>query len=386
MTKIAYLLTTTPYDDRRQYIRQAPSLRAAGDDVHYIAGLPEGAHELQLNELHLSARQRSWSRKTGALNLYGLVKSLHPEIIQLCSIEQLPLGILLKLTSKIKVIYDCREDMAPSLLNHRDGIPKPVRMVLYYMVLALEFLAAKLFDGIVTADPFVYDKHKGMPVKRKMVFYNAAQLRDFKDDYLPLPQRKHDLVVMGSMSSRTGVLDVLAAVGLLKNGGKTVSLLLLGEPDKAVMGMINEKLERYDIREQVTITGKMPHLEVPEVLSSCKIGIVPLHDHEKFRNNIACKALEYMACGMPCICSDLRPQRLFMSEPDNGYFYEAGNIYALKEKIETLLDSEQGMETVGKRNRALVENSWNAEKFEAEYAEFYKTLSDLPLRTPFASR
>lgn len=378
MSKIVFLLTTTPWSDRRQYIRQAPALRAGGHDIVYMTGLPDKKLKEDFKFVNISVAQRKLSRLMGATNLFFKVKRASPEVIQLCSIEQLPLGLLLKAFTRIKVIYDCREDMAPSLLQHRDSVPKVVRVILYHSVNILERLAALMFDGIVTADPFVYEKHNRMPETRKMVFYNAAQLRDFNTNYPKLLDRDYDLVIMGSMSPRTGVLDVITAVGELHKEGRDIKLLLLGKPDASVSDVIDQRLNEYDIKSLVTITGKIEHKKVPSVLATARIGVVPLLDFEKFRNNIACKAFEYMACGMPCICSDLRPQRLFISDPDNGRFYDPGDVKKLKKNVEELLADDLMMQKIGDRNRSLVEEKWNAELFESEYVTFYKYIIDNP--------
>ena len=380
MSKVAFLLTTTPWNDRRQLIRQAPALKDAGHEVVYIAGFPGDYNKGLFDCENLTSRQRKLSRVTGALNLFFRVIRIKPDVIQMCSIEQLPLGIFLKIFTKIKVVYDCREDMAPSLLVHRDGISKPVRWLLYYMVNILELCAAKLFDGLVTADPFVFEKKAGMPDTRKMVFYNAAQLRDFKANYSALESREFDLVVMGSMSPRTGVLDVITAIGELYNECIPVRLLLLGEPDSSVTGEMNDLFNKYQIHDLVKVTGKIPHQKVPDVLAKAKIGVVPLLDYEKFRNNIACKAFEYMACGMPCICSDLRPQRVFIEDSVNGRFYKPGDVEALKIIIPDMLSRKRDLQRMGERNRNLVEEKWNAEIFEEELKGFYKHILNLPNR------
>lgn len=381
MTSIAFVLTTTPWSDRRQHVRQAPALRGAGFEIIYFSGEVPADQRHSFDYRTISPGNRRRARRTGALNCYWAIKAAHADFVQLCSLEQLPLGIALKLFTNSKVIYDCREDMAPAMLRHRSKFPLIARWGMYFITVVLEYLASQMFDGMITADPAVLEKHAAMPKQRKMIFFNAAQLRDFGDDYPPLQQREFDLVVMGSMSPRTGVLDAVIAAGLIKSRrGLPVKLLLLGQPDDEVSQDIQRVVRQYDIEDQVVVTGVVPHAEVPKLLVKAKIGLVPLHDLGKFRTNIACKAFEYMACGMPCICSDLQPQRFFVEEGKHGEFYPPNDPEALASRIESMLSDIHRAETMGGDCRRAVEEKWNAEAFEARLVSFYEKLRDAPAR------
>ena len=71
---------------------------------------------------------------------------------------------------------------------------------------------------------------------------------------------------------------------------------------------IIEIIKKYKLDNKIKITGKVPYSQVPYELADCKIGIIPLLDIPKFRNNIATKQFEYMASSIPIIASDLNPQ------------------------------------------------------------------------------
>jgi len=380
MTQIVFLLTTTPWNDRRQYHREAPALLNNGNQITYVAGRPDQDVVYPYDYVSLSALQRRRARMTGALNLFRLIRSRRPDVIQICSVEQLPLGISLKAFTGIRVVYDCREDMAPAMLRHRDNWPPPVRWLMYWTTRALEGAASRWFDGMVTADPAVLEKHSSMPPERKMVFFNAAPMRHFPETYPALAEREFDLVVMGSMTPRSGVLDAVRAVGEQARQGREYRLMLLGEPDKFVMPAINEAVAQYGIEHLVTKTGKVPHEEITQYLTRCKVGLVPLRDFPKFRSNIACKAFEYMACGMPTIASDLPPQRIFLEDNANGLFYPPEDYRKLAVTMDRVLSDPQALEEMGRQARLDVENKWNAERFEAELADFYDELMVLPKR------
>ncbi len=380
MAKICMLLTGKPWNEQRHYHRQAPALLGGQHELVYVAGKPncELAYDFQFRSLPKWIRKLS--RLTGTLVLFPTVMRIRPDVLQLVSLDQLPLGLLLKLASRIKVVYDCREDMFHSMRDHKSRFPKPVRVLLARSTRFIEGLAAKHFDGLIASDPAIADMHADMPKQRRVLFYNTPPLSQFPSNYRPLCERKYDVVVMGSMSPRTGVLDVIEAIGILRREKKrSVRLLLLGQPTSDIVTTIRSKITDFGIEDFVEISGLIPHEDVPATLCQAKIGLVPLPDMPKFRNNIACKAFEYMACGMPTICTDLPPQRLFIEEGKTGHFYQPGDVLELASKIECLLDSPN-LQTFGNNARSECERYWNCERDQESLRVFYETILRLPLR------
>lgn len=380
MARIGLLLTKTPWSDRRQFHRQGPALVEAGHEVVYVAGMPDEVIEHPFTWEVLSDRERTLARVTGGLNLLGRMRSLRCDLLQLCSLELLPLGLALKVFSGTRIVYDCREDIASALRERRDSFPAFLRTALFKAVRMLEAIAARSFDGILTADPAVWELHVGMPKERKHIFYNTALISQFPETYLPLAEREFDLTVLGSMSSlRSGTHHVLDALGILKERGLSPTLLLIGEPEGEVASAIEERVQEYGLVRQIIQTGRIPHAQVAAQLIRAKVGIVPLQDLPKFRRNIACKAFEYMACGMPSIASDLPPQRLFLHSAIAS-FYPCGDIEALASQIEELLNDPSRCQGMGEVARAEVKSKWNGEREQGKLRLFYAKLLEMPAR------
>jgi glycosyltransferase involved in cell wall biosynthesis len=292
-------------------------------------------------------------------------------MLQVSFLEQLPLGLLVKAFTGIKVLYDCREDNAAAMFGHRNELSTHQRWFVYYATRLVEYLAARFFDGMIVSDPAIYRIHYAAPAHRKTILYNVPSLGQFPRTYEPLADRPYDLVVMGSMTPRSGVLPFIEAVGLLKQRGCRATALLLGQPDEWVMPTLRNRIHQLDLEDQVSITGFVPYEDVPRRLAEAKIGMVPLLDLPKFRNNIACKAFEYMACGMPVISSDLPPERVFLREGQTALFVEPGNVQAMAEAIHSLLSDPSRAQAMGEAGRQDMERHWNVEQSEAGLQGFY---------------
>lgn len=378
------LLTTTAWDDRRQFYRQGPALVEGRHHVLYVAGRPDREIEHPFEYVALSDRQRRWARPTGALNLLPLMLRLRPDVVQLCSLEQLPLGIMLAVTGLCRVVYDCREDMASAMFQHRDHFPVFVRHVLRFVTRTVEALGSLTLDGIVTADPSVKALHARMPEPRKHVFFNTALLKQFPADFAPLDDREYELAVLGSMTPRSGIITVIEALGILKAHGLAPKVLLIGEPDRWIQSAMNDRARKGDVEDQLTITGWLPHNRIASTLARARIGLVPLLDLPKFRRNIACKAFEYMACGMPTICTDLPPQHLFLHS-GIALYYEPGRAEQLADRISTLVRDPERCRKMGTAARQEVETRWNGELDQSRLRAFYDDLLAKPRRLSLAN-
>ena len=104
MARIGFLMTRTPWYDQRQYHRQGPALLAEGHTVVYLAGIPPDIDlDYPYEPVPLSAAERKTAARTGGFNLLRKVARARLDLLQICSIELLPLGIALKLLGVTKV-------------------------------------------------------------------------------------------------------------------------------------------------------------------------------------------------------------------------------------------------------------------------------------------
>ncbi|MCX5807667.1 MAG: glycosyltransferase [Proteobacteria bacterium] len=186
--------------------------------------------------------------------------------------------------------------------------------------------------------------------------------------------------MLGSMSSlRSGTHTVLDALNLLRLEGMPVRLILIGQPEGEMAGAISERIRSYGLEQYVNCTGLLPHSSIPAVLAQARLGIVPLLDYPKFHRNIACKAFEYMASGMPTIASDLPPQRLFLTD-ETSILYAPGDTASLAAAVRALLVDRERAEKMGKLARVAMEEHWNGEIEQEKLRKFYWRLLDFPLR------
>ena len=369
---ILFLHTTGDWWDQRVFYKQMPALKKTGFFITYLISTDDKKISMDYDFINISKVEAKKARYTGGISLLKIIELKKYDVFQICNIELLPLGIIIKALTKKKVFYDCREDHFNSMLYSKVWFPKSVRVIMAYLVKVLEAISQMMYDGFIVSDPAIYKMKKHISEDKKILFHNLP-LRSQFENLDSNGRKKYDLVVLGSMSMRTGVLDVIKAIAVLKKQGIDMNIKLIGDPsiDKLLYENIMHIISEECLEYQVQITGKIPYNKIPEELVECKIGLVPLLDMPKFRNNIAAKQFEYMAAGLPVISSMLPPQKIYIEEWHNGMFYKPGDIKELVDKIKYLHENPKEISRMGNNGKKLIMNQLYAEKEQDEYAMYY---------------
>jgi glycosyltransferase involved in cell wall biosynthesis len=384
MAHIAYLLTIQPWNERRLFLRQAFALASAGHTISFFCVDPDLNYKVPegFNFVPIQLRDRKLARRTGSLNLRRRVAALKPDVVVTTCVEQLPLGLWLKSRTSIRVVFDSREDHASAFREHKTHIPRLIRPFLTAVVSYLERAAQRRFDGIVVSDPAIRAMYASVPDERIMVFLNVPQKSLFHGPFQELTERPYDLALVGGMTPRNGMDYLIEAIGRLKTErGKRLTLLLVGRPfDRETSAAVDPVVERYDLQEQIIHAGYFDHDKIPAVMAQARIGMAPHRNYLKFRRNIACKCFEYMACGMPVVCTDLPPQRLFIEERKNGRFFPPEDVEALMNLLEELIDDPAQAAALGRQGRSDFETRWNCEREAEHLVEFFNRVLGRPSR------
>ena len=139
------------------------------------------------------------------------------------------------------------------------------------------------------------------------------------------------LLYHGRVDRRKGVLDLLEAVRLLRDGGTAVHLLVSGiGPD---VGAVGERITRLDLDGHVEVLGAVPYEDAHEVYRRGEVFVSPTYA-EGFSNTI----LEAMATGLPVVSTDVVGVRDCVRSDENGVLVPPADPPALAAGIRRVLD------------------------------------------------
>jgi glycosyltransferase involved in cell wall biosynthesis len=157
-----------------------------------------------------------------------------------------------------------------------------------------------------------------------------------------------------------GVRVVLEAIAGLPEG---VRYLVIGEgPEEQSLRRL---AQARGIGARVRFLGRVPHRELPLILSQCDLFVQPSIGEEAFGISV----VEAMACGLPVLASDNGGLPEIVVEGETGRLLAPGSVPAWRGAIEAAAASPAQLRATGERARAraCAEFTWaaNAARLES---------------------
>lgn len=203
-------------------------------------------------------------------------------------------------------------------------------------------------DANVTRDKAVT---YGMNPERTVVFPWGVDLQHFAPDNRKseiVNQKSFTLFCNRSWESRYGV-DVLArAFVKVARQNPDVELLLLNGGSQG--RVIREILQRGGVLERVTFTGQVSQRDLPRFYHMADLYISPSHV-----DGSSVSLMEALACGIPCLVSDIPANKEWVTENENGWLFPDGDADALAAKILTVIAQREELAEVDRAARRSAE-------------------------------
>jgi glycosyltransferase involved in cell wall biosynthesis len=207
-------------------------------------------------------------------------------------------------------------------------------------------------DANVTRDKAVA---YGMDPAKTIVFPWGVDLGYFAPtaDYRPhtmadRPASAFTLFCNRSWETRYGV-DVLArAFGKVAQQNKHVDLILLGGGSQG--NRIRQILNSAGVLDRVTFAGQVSQTDLPRWYHMADLYISPSHV-----DGSSVSLMEALACGLPCLISDIPANKEWVTEGENGWLFPDGDADALAEKILAAIRQREKLPEIGRASRKSAE-------------------------------
>jgi glycosyltransferase involved in cell wall biosynthesis len=167
------------------------------------------------------------------------------------------------------------------------------------------------------------------------------------DKYTVGPRRTEGVPVVGWSGSYSTVQHLDTLRGALQRLAREVPfrLRVIGTPEYHLDGV---EVEALPWRSETEVAD----------LKRMDVGIMPLPDDKWSKGKCGLKALQYMALGIPTVCSPVGVNTDIVQDGENGFI--AGTEDEWVEKLATLLRSVELREQLGLAGRATVESRYSA--------------------------
>ncbi|NTV50329.1 MAG: glycosyltransferase [Geobacteraceae bacterium] len=146
-----------------------------------------------------------------------------------------------------------------------------------------------------------------------------------------------------------------------------VRFVVVGEGTERLF--LEQLCTEFGIAARISFLGE--RMDIPEILSCIDIGVLS-SSSESFSNSI----IEYMAAGLPVVCTDVGGAREAVVDDINGYIVESGDFNAMADKILSVISSGK-MRSFGLNSRENADKLFSLPSIMQRYSQFYEQVVKL---------
>src|SRR5881296_997718 len=244
----------------------------------------------------------------------------------------------------------------------------------------IERLLVEQSDGIICCSNYMLDhiQHQLGAVNAKIrVIPNGVESSRFNGDRQPhliptgVSENRKVILYVGRIVREKGIFTLLEALDELRNRGKDVSLVIVGE------GPLKEDLAKEVLRrrlsDRVKITGFVDQEKLVSLYNSCDAFVLPSH-YEPF----GMVALEAMASRVPVVVSDVGGLSEIVEDGVTGVKVPSSDPHALAEGILRVLDNRELSERLKENAYQAVQERYRWDLIAEKTLEAYRTRSPRP--------
>jgi len=362
--KIVHLSSVHPAFDTRIFHKECKSLARAGYQVVLIVGHDtEEIYEDVLIRGFPKAGKRLQRMMMSTQRIFQMSVKEDARLYHFHDPELIPIGLLLKLRGKT-VVYDVHEDVPRQILS-KPYIPRVFRSVIARAVEVFENCAAKQFDALVCATPYITKRFQAQGCNAINI-NNYPITTELHTPQLDWSQKKQVVCYVGGITPIRGIYEMVKAIGQTD-----ARLLLAGKfssPDQRQQAVA---LKGW---ENVSELGQLDRPAVAEVLTQARAGLVVLHPTVNYMDALPVKMFEYMSAGLPVVASNFPLWRDIVEGNDCGICVDPLDVLAIRDAIQYLLDHPKETQRLGENGRRAVEEKYNWESEAMKLQSLYEEL------------
>jgi glycosyltransferase involved in cell wall biosynthesis len=361
--KICHITTLHPRYDVRIFHKECKSL-SKKYEVHLIVAdgkgeeLKEGVyiHDVGLRQVSRMKRAVLDSKKA-----FLLAIELECELYHFHDPELTSIGQKLKKTGK-KVIYDTHEDL-PRQIESKPYLPKWLRPILSKIVEWQENKAAKKFDFICTATPFIRERF--LEINPNTIDINNYPMVEELDVKIEWEEKKNEICYVGGLSKVRGIKELVKALVYI-DGVKLNLAGAFSEPE------FKEELVSISAWEKVNFLGYLNRNEISATFARSKAGIVGLHPVSNYLDSLPVKMFEYMIAGLPVIASNFPLWETIINTNKCGICIDPLSPEEISDAIRYILENPEEARRMGENGKQAVREKYNWTIEEKKLFEVYE--------------
>lgn len=171
---------------------------------------------------------------------------------------------------------------------------------------------------------------------------------------LELDQDKRYVLFVGNLQERKGVDGLIRAFARVYKNERQTQLLVVGSGE--IESDLRSLVASLELSDSVAFVSRRSQAELPDWYNACDVFVsVPKAEPQGI------VFLEAMACGKPCVGSNVGGIPMMLKEGKTGFLVEYGDVEHLANTIRMVLYDEELARGIGEqaRQQVLAHFSWN---------------------------
>lgn len=346
MIKVCHVTSAHDVEDDRIFLKECVSLVKHDFEVYLVEKGKtydkEGVHIIGFGDVPNNRLKRMIY---GGKRAIKKAIKINADIYHLHDPELLLYAHRLKNKGKI-VFFDSHEDV-PAQINDKGWILKPLRPLVAKLYRCYETYIVKKIDAVITATPHISEQF-AYRAKRIEVINNFPVFDDIQYHDTPFSEREAIICYVGRIDESRGEKIMVEAM-------KKVDGTLLIAGDHEILTVPEFGIEYL---------GKIDRTGVNLLYGKSIVGLCILKPTQNYYYSQPIKMFEYMAAGIPFICSNFPLWVQIADESGAGVCVDPSDPVRLTEVINDLLLNRDKAEKMGRNGYQYVINkcSWSIEE------------------------
>ncbi len=363
--EVCHLTSVHQYPDTRIFFKECKSLAEAGYHVTLIA-LPDQTVNIDSEGIEIIPFPRYKNRFKriffSPFRMYSMARMQKADIYHFHDPELLITGLLLRLFTRSKVIYDIHEDHAKNFIDREWIRFKILRWIISKLFFYFEILVCRLMSGNIVVLPHWLNKYPKAVLVRNYPLLEKSQ--EEKD--------KNLFVYVGTIGSKRCALEMTSIFVELMKLMPGIKFKIMGNFfEKDVEAAVMDYVNRFP---NIDYLGFRPFSEAKKTLFQAKFGFV-LYADIKYRENIPVKMYEYLANEIITIFSSFEDFKYDIEDEGWGIGVNPNNPQEAARKIHDIIADEKKIKTIEENiKKHKTRYCWESEK--KELLNLYKHLKD----------
>ena len=223
------------------------------------------------------------------------------------------------------------------------------------------FLESNLSDGIFCISRFLVDFHRNHGIDGRKLLLVPSTVDPSR--FIQTAERPFPFDYIGYFGNITFVRDnvdlLINGFGRICGNHPEIHLVLGGFCSADMKRQMEELITRLNISNRVTLLEYLKREEIINYISNACVLVMVRSQDMQSQASYPSKLTEYLTTGKPVITVNVGEISDFITDKVNAYLVEPGNVTALAEKLEFVLDNYGEALHVGMKGKELTNDVFN---------------------------